>query len=360
VEIIHITSETGWRGGEYQLYFLIKGLEKLGVSNTLICPANSTLAEKLHDTKSVILPVDHPFNPSNWLKLKKIIKSYSTPILHLHTPDAHTLAYLSPIKKSIPLVLDRRTMFPIKRNVFTKAKYKSKRVRKIICCSNTIAQYVNKSLNIPDRIVTIYDGVELESRQQDHNKNKQQIREELALDQNSEIVGNASALTYEKGWMYFIEIASNVIRTRSNVHFLIIGEGPMEKELKEAVTQMNLIQNIHFLGFRKDALALISGMDALLMPSKTEGLGTVIMEAFLVNTPVVTTRAGGVPELVRHEDTGLICDIGDIPNLTANTLKVLEDSEMAERLTKNAANHLLHFSLESMAEKTLEVYRSVS
>lgn len=362
MEIVHITSEKGWRGGEYQLFYLILELTRKEIRNTLVVPEGSAIEAKLLDEKKqhlqiINLPVHRPYNPVTWLRLKSIIRSRTRPIVHLHTPDAHTLAYLSPFSSKIPMLLDRRTMFPIKSNILTQKKYNSDRIRRIICCSNTIADYVAKAVKNPQKIITIYDGVNLDGYIPGHHSSRDDILKELALPVDCKLVGNASALTHEKGWEDFIEIAAAIIKNDNTVHFLIIGDGPMRDDLTSQVEQLGVTTNVHFLGFRNDALSLIAGLNCLLMPSKTEGLGTVIMEAFMVNTPVVATRAGGVQELVIDEQTGLISDIGDNNQLIYNTLRVLQDRNLASALTKNAANHLLHFSVTSMAQKTLEVYK---
>jgi len=359
VEIIHITSEKGLRGGEKQIVYLINELEKKGVSNRLICPAKSNISA-LVSVDVIEFPVDHPYKPRNWFQLKKITRAFSNPVVHLHTPDAHTLAFLSPVPKNIPFVLHRRTMFPIKSNYITIKKYKSAQIRKIICISDTIKNYVDLSLGNSGRNITIHDGIDLNRPKPDRIDSARELKAELHIPASSKIVGNASALTFEKGWDTFLEVARSILNKRSDVHFIIAGVGSLELNLRNKVDVMKISDNVHFIGFKENISKILSGFDVLLMPSRIEGLGTVIMEAFFSNTPVVSTRTGGIPELVMNDKTGLLSEVDDVIALKNQVIHLLDNNEKNELLTKNAANHLLHFSLEAMADKTMDVYRSVS
>ncbi len=358
MEIAHITSETGLRGGERQLVYLINELEKRGVTNRLICPANAQIS-KLVSADVINLEVDSPFRPTNWFQLKKIIQSIGSPIVHLHNPDAHTLAFLAPIPKSVPFVLHRRTMFPIKSNFLTTRKYQTNQIQKIICISDAIKNYVDKTIANPQRNITIHDGVDLNRPISVRSESSKKLKAELHIPESSKIIGNASALTFEKGWDKFLETAKSIIKTRNDVHFIVAGQGSLEHELKDKVVNLGIAEKVHFIGFRQNISKILSGLDVLLMPSRIEGLGTVIMEAFFARTPVVSTRVGGIPELVVHNQTGLLSEVDDISSLREHVLALLENPEQSTLLTKNAANHLLHFSLDSMTDKTMDVYRSL-
>lgn len=100
-------------------------------------------------------------------------------------------------------------------------------------------------------------------------------------------------------------------------------------------------------------------MDVLLFTSKEEGLGTTILDAFACKVPVVATAAGGIPEIITNEKTGLLAPVGDAQTLAHYVEKILADRNLREQLIENAWQKVKYFSKENMAKKTLEVYQSL-
>jgi glycosyltransferase involved in cell wall biosynthesis len=116
---------------------------------------------------------------------------------------------------------------------------------------------------------------------------------------------------------------------------------------------------VHFLGFREDARNLIAGLDCFLFTSKTEGLGTTVLDAMSAGVPVVATRAGGIPEMVIHRQTGLLCEIGDVQSLSGSVLEMLQNHELRNQCVQQARDLLHSFSVDEMARKTLGLYKEV-
>ena len=163
MKIAHITSERGWRGGERQLYFLITELQKSGIENILICNEGSEIEKRLLDTNITChhLAMKNPLNLATAYKLRKVIDSLDCNVLHLHTPPAHTLAVLAGINGlKIPMVLHRRTFFPIKNNPFTQFKYKHKGIKRIICISAAIKYYLEQAIKKQEKTSIIHDGID--------------------------------------------------------------------------------------------------------------------------------------------------------------------------------------------------------
>lgn len=150
-----------------------------------------------------------------------------------------------------------------------------------------------------------------------------------------------------------------MLRDNKNLHYVIVGEGPLENQLKEEVEKNNLKDIVHFIGFRKNVYELLPELNVLLLTSIEEGLGSVILDAFASKVPVVATNAGGIPELVKHEETGLIAPVKDHEKLAENVNRILNEPELKERLIINAYEFVQGFSKEKTAEKTLAVYREI-
>lgn len=91
------------------------------------------------------------------------------------------------------------------------------------------------------------------------------------------------------------------------------------------ISDLKLNANVHMLGFRDDIVEVMQSLDIFLITSVTEGLGTIVLEAFAAGVPVVATRAGGIPEMVEDGITGLLAPIGDADALAAATMRILDD-----------------------------------
>ena len=95
------------------------------------------------------------------------------------------------------------------------------------------------------------------------------------------------------------------------------------------------------------------------MTSETEGLGTSILDAYACEVPVVATRAGGIPEIVTHEKTGLLAEVKNPVQLANNVIRLIEDETLKNNLVKEAKKEILNFTRQQTARKTMEEYKQV-
>jgi glycosyltransferase involved in cell wall biosynthesis len=208
-----------------------------------------------------------------------------------------------------------------------------------------------------NKLSVIYSGIDL--KKQWNPVGKRSLHEELEVAEGIPIVANISAIAPHKDYFTFVAVAEYVLK-KMDCRFLIIGaDGGEEKVIKKQITDKNLREHIIFAGFRTDIPFVLSNLSALLFTSKTEGLGTTVLDAFANGTPVIATMAGGIPEIVRHNETGMTAPVGNVEALSELLLRVLTDESLKNRLIKNAANFVKDFSKEKMAEKTLKVYSQV-
>src|SRR5690606_19919072 len=156
------------------------------------------------------------------------------------------------------------------------------------------------------------------------------FRNQYKIPHISPIIGNTSALADHKDYFTFINTAEILIKQNDNLRFLIIGDGNLRDEIREYVESKKLHNHIIFTGFVTNLAETLHEIDIFLMTSKTEGLGTSILDAFASKVPVVATNAGGIPELVKHEETGLIATVKDHEKLAENVNQILNEPELKE------------------------------
>lgn len=289
--------------------------------------------------------------------IKRISHLEKADLMHIHSAKSHSLAVLSHvIGNKTPLILSRRVDFPIRNNFFTQWKYNYPAIRKIICVSEAIEKIVRDSVKNPDRCTTVHSGIDV-SR---FEKPSGYLRKTYQLPEKTLLIGNTSALASHKDYDTFINTAGIFLQYGIAAHFFLIGEGPERDHIRNYIVEKGWQDHITMTGFLDNLPEVLPELDVFLMTSVTEGLGTSILDAFASKVPVVATRAGGIPEMVIHEKTGLLAEVKDAQTLALHLRRAIEDVPFSQKMVSNAYQHLLNnFTREKMASKTLEVYIKV-
>jgi glycosyltransferase involved in cell wall biosynthesis len=202
----------------------------------------------------------------------------------------------------------------------------------------------------PDRIFYLPTCMDVGSLQPAYSC--KQIADITSCSLHRKILGYVGRLSVEKGVTYLIDALAMLKVKQAEVHLLIVGEGEQRANLQAQVESLGLRQAVKFLGERGDARQIIGALDLLVLPSLTEGLPNVVLEAFAYKTPVVATAVGGVPELVKDGETGWLVPPRDPRALAQAILNVLSNPEEARRRAENAYKHLLeHFTVEKQVDK---------
>ena len=357
-KVVHIVTAMSWRGGEQQVAYLLQELnEKL--NQTVICMKGSAM-EKFclkQGFNCLSYPKRVKLDPSFAYFIKKVCNTMKIDLCHLHDAHAHTMAILSTVlfRNKTPLVLSRRVDFPIKKSFFSRFKYNHQIIKKIICVSKAIQEIIKPEIRNYSKLQTIYSGIDLKKFK---NRSKK-LRNELNLSDSEFLIGNTSALADHKDYYTYVDVAEKVLQLDCSCSFVIIGDGPMKEEIEQYVWDKGLNEKIYFTGFRTDLPEILADLDIFLITSKTEGLGTSILDAFACGLPVVGTTAGGIPELITNEINGIICPVADVNCLTSAIKKLIGDRDFCSRLAGNAYERVQQFAKEKTAEKTFEVYREV-
>jgi Glycosyltransferase len=173
------------------------------------------------------------------------------------------------------------------------------------------------------------------------------------------LVGNIAALADHKDYFTFLRTVQLLQKRDCPAAFFIIGTGPQEQEIKSYAAHLGLHKNLYFTGFRNDIPAILPELDILLFTSKTEGLGTSILDAQAAGTPVVATAGGGIPEIVRDGYNGRLCPVGDEVALAAAVEDLLAHPPKAQKLRKEAQKAVRRFAKAETARETLRHYREL-
>ena len=207
-----------------------------------------------------------------------------------------------------------------------------------------------KALGVPvERLFYIPNAVDLHSLPSAYDS--EHLRRTFGLPLKGSLIGTIGRLSVEKGHRFALEAAKLLCEQGIDYHWLMVGSGVERDNLEQTTAVLGLQEVVRFTGERADARSIIGGLDLLVLSSLTEGLPNVILEAFAYKTPVVATAVGGVPELVKDEETGWLVPPRDPHSLAQAIREALSNPEEARRRAENAYRHLLaNFTVEKQAE----------
>lgn len=178
-----------------------------------------------------------------------------------------------------------------------------------------------------------------------------------ALEKRGRLVGNVARLAEQKGQRYLIEAAPRVLERHLDVRFVFVGEGELRAELEERVRAAALGDRFLFTGARDDVPELVASFDVFAFPSLYEGLPHAVIEAQAAGVPVIATPTGGLAEIVRPGETGLLCPPGDAAALADGIVWLLDHPEEARRMAERAQREALErFSIERLVEQARALY----
>ncbi|NSW58762.1 MAG: glycosyltransferase [Armatimonadetes bacterium] len=228
----------------------------------------------------------------------------------------------------------------------------------LIGVSESAIRAAKASYGIPDqRLATIPNALDLDEIDAVASVSN---AAELPIPDDARIVMFVGRLTIAKGLEYLLTAATAVVRHCPTAHFVIVGDGPLRDALEKRACDLGLSSHVCFIGRRQDVLGLLQKCDIYVQPSIWEGFPNAVLEAMAMGRPVVATDVGGVPELVRNGETGLLVPAAD-PELLANAINQLLDNEALAR-SMGAAGRLRvreSFSIEQMALRLECLYRQV-
>lgn len=359
MRVLHLSSERSWRGGEQQIAYLIEESSRLGVETFIACRRGSAFEKYCEEQKiqHVALPFFSEFDLYTSFEIKSLCKKLNVDLLHIHSSHSHGLAvWAHLLGNNTDMILHRRVDFPVKNNFLSRYKYNYPAIKKIICVSDKIKAIVSQSLLKPEKCVTIYSGIDLTKfRYSRGNK----LKTEFGIPAGTKLIANVSAIAPHKDYRTFVDTAEAVTKKRQDVIFLIIGDGPCREEISAYIKSKNLECKVVLTGFRTDIPEILPELDIFLITSKTEGLGTTILDAFACNVPVVATAGGGIPELIKDGETGFLAPVGKAAILAEKIFNVLENENLRDLIVSNARKKVTEFSKEHTAQQTIHVYKEL-
>jgi glycosyltransferase involved in cell wall biosynthesis len=320
ISFLFLDTEPVWRGGQDQLLTLLRGLILRGHRLHMICHPQTLLEERAREAGVTVHPlkIQSEINPITFFRILSVLVRVRPEILAFNTPRSILMGNLASLFTGVKgRIIFRRVNFPLRKNLITRLKYNWG-----INCIVTVSESIRQQLwtdGVPlARIRTIYEGIDLTPYA------KREIMPAHAQGEPM-VIGTVAHFSAEKGLCHLVDAASLIPDAANRMRFILVGDGVCRPDLESRVRELGLEDCFHFAGFQKNPVPYLSSFDCFVLPSLSEGLSSAILSAMAAALPIVATTVGGIPELVRHEENGLLVPPAD-PVALAQAIQRLADN----------------------------------
>lgn len=305
--------------------------------------------------------------PFGMLRLAKFLRKEKVDIFHAHlyepsivglwaavlarTPyrvmTRHHSDYLTRMNKPIHIKLDQ---------MCTRLSHR------VIAVSEHTAEHLIETEGAPrEKIDVVLNGIDFERVQVSGADAREKIRKEFDAG-DSHLLLIAARFHPEKGYYHLFD-ALPLLKENVNKPFklLIGGRGGFEKDFRDYVTRLNCDDVVRFLGFRKDIADLMTGVDLFVLPSLAEAFGLVLTESIYLGTPVVSTKVGGIPEIVEEGVDGVLVPPADSVALADAIADLLNDEEKRKAMSGHGREKIIQkFQFRDMVRNYEKVYQKLT
>ena len=286
-------------------------------------------------------------------------------IVHTHTSKAGCLGRLAAFITRVPIVIHSSHgtivhgyFSPRKTKILIQVERWLKKITHYIVPVTELVrqELLQYSMAYPEKSVTIHAGFDL-SGFKNIDSSRGALRREININAGTSIVGTVARLVPVKALDDLLRAAKIILDKKSNVCFVIAGDGESRKSLERLAKELGIDEKVIFLGFRSDLVVLYASFDIVVVSSLNEGCPASILEAMAANVPVVATNVGGVPDIIKSGFTGLLVSPRNPQQLADSVLHLVENANYRKELAHNAKDTAYReYSIEVSAARTEKLY----
>jgi glycosyltransferase involved in cell wall biosynthesis len=271
----------------------------------------------------------------------------------VHTHQIGTLLYAGPAARlaAVPVVVhtEHGKHYADRSRTRALGRIAGRFVERFFCLTQDIASEVRARRIVPDRkIRVIPNGIDL-TRFQVMDP-KEHCRQACALPAAGPIIGTIGRMVALKRYDVLIRAFSRIGDSYPGAHLVLVGDGPLRPELVRLAERLKLSHRVHFPGHQSEPERYLRCMDVFALSSESEGMPQVIMEAAAAGIPIVASGVGGIPELIKHNESGLLVEPGDEEALAAGLHHLLGNPQLSSKLSRAAKERVLaHHGVNRMA-----------
>ncbi len=372
-KVLFVITKSNFGGAQKYVFDIATGLPKDKFDVTVALGGSGILIQKLHDQKIRVIPIfslSRDVNPGSdlaaFFELWKIFREEEPDVVHLNSAKAGGVGALAARLARVPKIIftAHGWAFNEERPIWQKFIIRFFSWITVALCHKTIAvsdAVINDTKKWPlvsKKITVIKNGIEEpEFFTREDAREKIFSEASVTLPSNAYLVGTIAELHKNKGLSYAIEAFARISSENPSIYYFILGGGEEKDRLETIVEHCGLQGRVFLLGFVDEASRFLKAFDLFLLPSITEGLALVLLEAGLAKLPVVSSRVGGIPEVIEGETTGLLVPARNVDEVAGAINKLIADHTLAKRFGEALRERVVtNFSLNRVLAETMSLY----
>jgi glycosyltransferase involved in cell wall biosynthesis len=363
VKVLQLISSGGYYGAENMLLNLCASQEKAGCQNSLLLfynvhAPNVEFYERAR-RRGLSVRMVHCQGRADWRAIRQIeeyIQEDEIDVLHTHGYKADLYGYVAARRSYRPIVATCHNWVggSAALGIYNHLDHLAlKRFNALAAVSDSVAQRLVDSGVSVRKIKTIANGIDVEPFE------RAKALPPLAFDGNR-VVGMVARLDLQKGFEYLLRAVRELSNAFSSLKLVIVGEGPDRKAIEDMIRQYSLQSNVILAGQQSDMPGVYATIDIFVLPSLNEGLPMTVLEAMAASKPVIATRVGAIPSVIKDGENGLLVEARDADGLRNAIARLLTDPDLCRRI--GAAGHdwvSLNYTSEIMSLKYRQMYEEV-
>lgn len=369
IKILHVAQAAG--GVDRYIRMLLKYLDKDKFENVLVCSQDFhkedynglvDYFEQIEMTRAI---------GASDLKatkaVRKLIKKYNPDIVYAHSSKAGAIARVADIGLRNRCVYNPHGWaFNMRCSAKKKAIYTmiekiaAPFCDKIICISDAEKQSaLDKKICKEDKLQVIFNGVDIEAYENGaHGAVK---RQDMNIPEDAFVVGMVGRISQQKAPDVFIKMAKQVKDEVPNAHFIIVGNGNQEDEIRKYAKDNGFSDSLHITGWVDDPMSYVELFDVACLLSRWEGFGLVLPEYMMARKPIVASRVDAIPNIICDGENGLLVGMDDVVGASTAVLKLYLNNNLKSKLIDESLKTVYKkFDVQRMTRETEKLFEEVT
>ncbi len=354
MRVLHIEMGRQLYGGARQVAYLLRELPALGVHNVLVCATGSEIS-KLPLPGVSVITVDYLGDPDIRLvgRLCSLYRYHNIDLVHVHSRrGADWWGPVSARLSRLSALVTRRVDNP--ESWLGQRKYPL--YDAVVSISEGVQQVIAPYCQVGQLTPVIHSAIDPDEFR--YSKDQDWLCRTYDIPPGSLVIASFAQLIERKGQATLIRAMRAVIVRYPQAVCLLFGKGKMYHEYQQLITQCGLTQHVKLCGFTREVARILPCVDMVAHPACAEGLGVILLQAAVCERPIVSCPVGGISEIIKHGQTGLLVPPQNPAKLSQAIIRLLDSPALAARLATGAANHVLrNFGVPAMARQYVQLYQ---
>lgn len=368
IKILHVAQAAG--GVDRYIRMLLKYLDKEKIENILICSQDF----REEDYKGLVdsfeqVKMERTIGAGDLEAIKavrKLIKKYNPDIVYAHSSKAGAIVRIADIgQKNCCMYNPHGWAFNMRCSAKKKAMYTAiEKIAapfcdKIICISDAEKQSaVDKKICRENKLQVIFNGVDIEAYENGiHGVVK---RKDLNIPEDAFVVGMVGRISPQKAPDVFVRMAKQVKDKVPNAHFIIVGSGNQESEIRKYAEENGFGDSLHITGWVDNPMSYVELFDIACLLSRWEGFGLALPEYMMAGKPIVATKVDAIPNIIEDGENGILVKVDDAVGASRAVIDIFKDADLKNKLISGGAASLKKFDAKRVSMEHQKLFEQMT